>query len=98
MLNAENLWHDSLRTGIACQSVLEEVPSWEQSGFLLGLLHVMSRWAIVGFAATPSKTRSSVLCLGHGPTAPEFPDERLLSKLDTAGIEGARSGPGSVRF
>lgn len=52
--HAEDLWRTSLRAGVVCQNVLSEVPPWEKTGFLLGLLHSIGRWAILGFASTLS--------------------------------------------
>ncbi len=52
---AQDLWLQSLRTGLACQRVLAEVPPWEKSGFLLGLLFAIGRWAILGFASSLSQ-------------------------------------------
>lgn len=78
---AEELWLDSLRTGVVCQNVLAEVPPWEKTGFLLGLLHSIGRWAILGFASTLSV---------RGWT-----DRSLRSEiLDTAGdaLEGPLGG------
>ncbi len=52
---AEDLWRRSLRCALVCQYLLDEVPPWQRSGFLLGLLHAMGQWAILGFATTLSQ-------------------------------------------
>ncbi|MFT5444265.1 MAG: HD-like signal output (HDOD) protein [Myxococcota bacterium] len=52
---AVDLWAESLRAALTCQHLLAERPPFEKSGFLLGLLHGIGRWAVLGFATSLSQ-------------------------------------------
>lgn len=70
--------------------MLAEVPPWEKLGFLLGLLHQMGQWAIVGFASTLSQRGWTDRSLRAEILDPEAPDQALLAKLEILGIDEDR--------
>ncbi len=48
---AEALWRHSALTGLACQALLEDHSPWDDSGFLLGLVHDVGRLVVLASAA-----------------------------------------------
>ncbi len=46
---AQALWEHSVATALCCQSLLQEIPPWQSSGFLLGLVHDVGRIVLLGF-------------------------------------------------
>lgn len=48
---AQQLWRHSLLCASATQEVTEELPPWESTGFLAGLLHDLGQLVVVAFAA-----------------------------------------------
>ena len=48
---ATTLWRHSLLTAAAAQEISSELPPWETSGFLAGLVHDLGRLVILAFAS-----------------------------------------------
>ena len=49
--SAARLWRHSLLCAAATQEICAELPEWESSGFLAGLVHDIGQLAILGFAS-----------------------------------------------
>ncbi len=43
------LWEHAVTTAICCQTLLEDIPPWQDSGFLLGLVHDVGRVVMLSF-------------------------------------------------
>lgn len=43
------LWEHSVASALCCQSLLAEIPPWQDAGFLLGLVHDVGRILVISF-------------------------------------------------
>ena len=48
---AQELWRHSLLTASATQEITQEIPPWETTGFLAGLLHDLGQLVVLAFVA-----------------------------------------------
>jgi len=48
---AQQLWRHSLLTASAAQEIAQEIPPWETTGFLAGLLHDLGQLVVLAFVA-----------------------------------------------
>ncbi len=48
---AHGIWRHALLTASACQEISAELPRWESSGFLAGLVHELGQLAVLAFAS-----------------------------------------------
>jgi HD-like signal output (HDOD) protein len=48
---AHVIWKHALLSASACQEIASEVPRWETSGFLAGLVHELGQLAVLAFAS-----------------------------------------------
>ena len=48
---AHGIWRHALLTATACQEISAELPRWESSGFLAGLVHELGQLAVLAFAS-----------------------------------------------
>ena len=49
--SAQALWKHSLLSAVAAQEITQELPPWELTGFLAGLLHDIGRLVVLAFVA-----------------------------------------------
>lgn len=47
---AHGIWKHALLSAAACQEISSELPRWESSGFLAGLVHELGQLAVLAFA------------------------------------------------
>jgi len=48
---AHTIWKHALLSASACQEICTELPRWESSGFLAGLVHELGQLAVLSFAS-----------------------------------------------
>ena len=48
---AQGIWKHALLSASACQEISAELPRWESSGFLAGLVHELGQLAVLAFAS-----------------------------------------------